>query len=62
LRWATLSLDTGRHQTEITARRSPLRQGLWLLNLALLCGGAAWIWIERKKNVTNSRISLSYFP
>ncbi len=43
-----LPLDAGEHRIEINARLSPLRRALLLLNLALLCAGAAWMWSERK--------------
>jgi len=43
-----LPLDAREHRIEITARLSPLRRALLLLNLALLCSGAAWMWSERK--------------
>ena len=46
-----LPLNAGRQQIEITARLSPLRQATLLLDLVLLCCGAAWIWTERRKNV-----------
>lgn len=55
-----LPLDAGSHDIEITAHLSPLRQALLLLNMVLLSGGAVWMWIARKKSVSDKSIVRPY--